>query len=149
MSLTNSEHEELIELYDKQLYELNEKHLLSFIRQAWDILEPGTKFINNWHIEYTCEHLEAVYSGEIKRLLINIPPGHMKSIMVTVCFPAWVWIQNPYKRFISACYSQEISTDLSVKRRDLIFIRLFEILFTEPYKHNNITLHGPLELLTP
>ena len=53
------------------------------------------EFQSNWHIDAICDHLEAVADRQIKRLLINIPPRHMKSLGANVFFPAWVWAQNP------------------------------------------------------
>ena len=52
-------------------------------------------FTGNWHIEAICEHLEAVADWQINRLLINMPPRHMKSLGANVFFPAWIWAQNP------------------------------------------------------
>ena len=57
---------------------LAEKSLSQFVRQAWHVLEPATDFVHGWHIDVICEHLEAVTNGQIKNLIINIPPGCMK-----------------------------------------------------------------------
>ena len=65
--------------------------LIGFVRLAWKILEPNTTFVENWHIHAICEHLEAVTDGRITRLLINVPPGSMKSLLVSVLWPAWEW----------------------------------------------------------
>ncbi len=54
------------------------RHLVDFIRQAWPILEPETPYRHSWHIDAIAQHLEAVSSGQIRKLLINVPPGHMK-----------------------------------------------------------------------
>jgi len=61
--------------------------LYEFVRQAWPIVEPGVEFIPSWHIELICEHLEAISAGELRKLLINIPPRHSKSTIVSVMFP--------------------------------------------------------------
>src|SRR4029077_2222407 len=61
---------------------------------SWRLVEP-TAFLNNWHIDAICEHLEAAADWQINRLLINIPPRHMKSLGANVFFPAWVWAQGP------------------------------------------------------
>jgi hypothetical protein len=58
--------------------------LIGFVRLAWKILEPNTTFVENWHIHAICEHLEAVTEGRITRLLITVPPGSMKSLLVSV-----------------------------------------------------------------
>ena len=48
--------------------------LAEYVREAWPLLEPGTEYKHNWHIDLLCEHLEAVTRGEIRNLIINIPP---------------------------------------------------------------------------
>lgn len=71
-----------------------EGSLIEFIRQGWRWIEPA-EFVPGWHIEAICDHLEAILNGEIKRLLINLPPRHMKSIALNVFMPAYAWAQNP------------------------------------------------------
>ena len=66
-----------------------ERNLPEFIRQAWPVIEPGTTFIDNWHIDCIGEYLEAVNRGQITRLIVNMPPRHMKSLEITVCYPAY------------------------------------------------------------
>jgi hypothetical protein len=53
--------------------------LIEFVRYFWPVLEPQTELVNGWPLEAICQHLEAVTFGEIKRLLMNVPPGFMKS----------------------------------------------------------------------
>jgi predicted phage terminase large subunit-like protein len=97
-----------------------EKDLSVFTRQAWQVIEPGTDFIGNWHIDLIGEYMHAVARGEIKRLIINMPPRHIKSILITVCFPAWVWIEQPHKRFIKVSYSDALSKKHNIMARDVI-----------------------------
>ena len=60
-------------LKQEKLKRAAETSLFEFLKQAWPIIEPGTDFKSNWHLETICEHLEAVAEGEIQNLLINIP----------------------------------------------------------------------------
>ncbi|HUK89449.1 MAG TPA: phage terminase large subunit [Blastocatellia bacterium] len=94
--------------------------LREFVRQSWRILEPFTPFVDNWHIGLICEYLEAVSAGELLRLVINVPPRHMKSILVTVDFPAWEWTFNPSLKFFCGSYVAALSTQHSVACRRLI-----------------------------
>ena len=71
-----------------------EHSLVDFTKAAWSLVEPGA-FLPNWHIDAICEHLEAAADRQINRLLINIPPRHMKSLGANVFLPAWVWAQDP------------------------------------------------------
>ena len=101
---------------------LAEKSLSHFIRQAWHVVEPGNPFISNWHIDCICEHLEAVSAREIRNLIINIPPRHMKSLLVSVFWPAWTWgpHQNPSECWLYGSYSPKLATRDSVKARRII-----------------------------
>lgn len=94
--------------------------LYEFVKQAWGTMEPGVPFIPSWHIEEICEHLEAVSAGEIKRLLINIPPRHSKSTIVSVAWPMWEWITQPEQKFLAASYSGNLSIRDNLKARRLI-----------------------------
>ena len=58
--------------------------LAGFVREAWRVLEPNARYVHSWHIDAICSHLEAVTSGRITRLPINVPPGSMKSLLVSV-----------------------------------------------------------------
>jgi hypothetical protein len=94
--------------------------LRQFVEQAWPILEPEALFIPNWHVDAICAHLEAVIDGRIRRLVINVPPGFMKSLLVCVFWPAWVWTFRPGWRGIFSSYAGDLAIRDSVKCRALI-----------------------------
>ena len=96
------------------------RSLRDFIRQAWHVLEPDTTYKHNWHIDAIADHLEAVSRGDIKKLIINVPPGHMKSLSVCVFWPAWDWISFPHLRWLFASYASQLSSRDSIKTRTLI-----------------------------
>ena len=73
--------------------EICTRSLMQFIKRAWGQVEQD-EFVDNWHIQAMCEHLEAVSSGQIKRLLINVPPSSMKSLTNSVMFPCWEWAKG-------------------------------------------------------
>lgn len=77
--------------------------------KAFSIVEPSTKYEDNWHVEVICAFLEAAYKGEIKRLLINLPPRTLKSYLVARAFPAWAMGNEPSTKFISTSYGHEVS----------------------------------------
>jgi len=85
--------------------------LLEFVRYFWHILEPGTKFRDGWALEAICEHLEAVTFGEVTKLLINVPPGFMKSLLTDVFWPAWEWgpMEMPHVRYVAFSYSSSLT----------------------------------------
>lgn len=97
-----------------------ERTLPAFIEQAWAVIEPGTPYIDNWHIHLIGEYMQAINQGQIKRLIINIPPRNMKSIEATVCYPAWTWTKSPEKRFIKVSYADTLSRKHNILTRDII-----------------------------
>lgn len=102
--------------------ELCSRSLAEFVKQSWHVLEPGHPYIHGWHIDAVSEHLEAVTHGKINRLLINIPPGTMKSTLTSVLWPAWEWgaKQLTHKRIIGASHEQGLAVRDSMKMRRLI-----------------------------
>lgn len=118
--LTEYEEVELLALLEAEQKEGIENSLAEYIKEAWHVIEPATAYIHNWHIDCIAEHLEAVNLGQIKRLLVNLPPRNMKSIAVTVKYPTWTWIRQPHKRFISLSYSDILSRNHNINRRDII-----------------------------
>src|SRR5260370_41417837 len=62
-----------------------------YIRQAWHVVEPSTVYLENWHIDLIAEYLEAATAGQVKRLLINMPPRYAKSTCVSIMWPTLVW----------------------------------------------------------
>lgn len=97
-----------------------ESSLHEFYKHTWPILEPGTPFIDNWHIHAICEHLEALYARAIRNLIINMPPRFSKSTLCSVTFPAWIWVKNPAFRSVFSSYSAALSTRDSVQCRRVI-----------------------------
>ena len=100
--------------------ELARRYLGEFVRQAWLVIEPSTPLVPGWHIDAIIAHLEAVSRGQIRNLLINVPPRHMKSLLVSVFWPAWEWIRWPERRWLYSSYAASLSIRDSVKCRRLI-----------------------------
>lgn len=103
-----------------------EQSLIKFLAGGWKYIDPS-RFTSGWHMEAVAEHLEAVTRGEIRRLLINIPPRMTKSLLVSVAWPAWTWAQReithlsgPQVQFLTSSYAQSLSLRDSVRCRRLI-----------------------------
>lgn len=107
------------------------KDLSSFIRKSFDIVSPGTKYLHNWHVELISKYLEAVKDGDIKRLVINIPPRSLKSISVAVSFPAWILGHDPTKKIICSSYSQSLAIKHSLDTRTIIDNPFYKFLFPD------------------
>ena len=72
------------------------------------------------HIRFLCEKLEAVARGDIKRLMISMPPGHAKSFTASQHFPAWYLSKYGNKNLICATHTQELSDSFGLKVRNII-----------------------------
>lgn len=110
------------------------RSLAEFIRQAWHVLEPANPLVWGWHIDAICEHLEAVTRGDIRQLIINVPPGHSKSLCVDVFWPAWIWTTNPHWRSLFCAHSLPLATRDSKKCRDLVESDWYQKLFRPTWK---------------
>jgi predicted phage terminase large subunit-like protein len=98
------------------------RHLAEFAKQAWHVLEPATELKWGWALDAICEHLEAVTSGDIRRLLMNVPPGSMKSLLTGVIWPAWEWGPRDLQsmRYLGTAHKQELAVRDNMKCRRLI-----------------------------
>jgi len=98
------------------------RSLANFAKESWHVLEPSTPLKWGWALDAICEHLEAVSSGEILSLLMNVPPGTMKSLLTGVIFPAWEWgpRQMPELRYMGTSHKQDLAVRDNLKCRRLI-----------------------------
>jgi len=96
------------------------RSLKAFTKAAWPTIEPGVDYQDNWHLDAISDHLQAVVEGDIRHLIINVPPRHSKSISVAVALPAWVWSRDPSKKFLFASYASSLSIRDGTKCRRLI-----------------------------
>lgn len=99
--------------------ERGRRSLARYARLAWSLVEPNP-CIWNWHLDAMSEFCTGLFYGQFKNGLITIPPGLTKSLFVSTFFPAWVWIQDPTKRFIAASYAQDLSEKNAKLHRDLV-----------------------------
>ena len=119
--------------------EAAESDLVEFIRQSWSVIEPGQAYVEGWHVGAMAMHLEHCFGGEnegeINRLLINIPPGHMKSLM-GVFYNAWLWgpKNRPWIRFLCASHAQTLAIRDTMKFRRLILSDWYQDLWGDRVK---------------
>jgi predicted phage terminase large subunit-like protein len=107
--------------------------LAGFVREAWHVLEPNTAYLHSWHIDAICQHLEAVTDGRINRLLINIPPGSMKSLLVSVLWQAWEWgpCGKRSLRYVATAFNDGPVKRDTRKVRDLILSPWYQALWPQ------------------
>lgn len=133
MALTKKEQREILWMEDELLRRRCVGSFAEFVRWAWPIVEPNTPFVDGWHIDAIGMHLEASLHGQVRNLLINMPPRHMKSTLIGVMFPAWVWLRFPSKKFLYSAYAESLSVRDSVKCRMLIESYQYRKLFNPPW----------------
>ena len=117
-----------------------EDSLYTFLQYSWRYVDPSP-FQPGWVLEAICEHLEAVVDGDIRRLIINIPPRCGKSTITSVCFPAWVWAQRydsptsgPSVPLLHASYAMNLALRDSVKCRRLIESPFYQRMWGERFQ---------------
>lgn len=142
--LSRPEAEEYLALLEEQHRRREAKRLLTdraaivarcstlhgFIEEFWYVLEPVAQFKTGWALRTMCRHLEAVTAGDIKRLLITVPPGMMKSLLL-VFWTAWEWGPKgmPHIQVLSTSYSQKNAFRDNQKLRDLVSSEKFQALW--------------------
>ncbi len=114
--------------------ELCRRSFFRFVQEFWECVIPETP-VYNWHIPYLCQELEDLTENVCIRkpkkydALINIPPGTTKSTIVTIMWPAWLWIKDPTLRIISNSYSHDLSIEHALKSRDIILSDKYKLFF--------------------
>jgi predicted phage terminase large subunit-like protein len=100
--------------------QLLKNNFSAFIAKTLATTDPGAEYLPNWHIDLIAEYLEAARRGEINRLIINLPPRSLKSVCVSVAWPAWILGHDPRSRILAASYASSLSIKHSVDCRLVI-----------------------------
>lgn len=138
LALPMPELEAMREDSDKALFAYDrfrlQRSLHEFVVWAWPLVEPDVEFKDNWHVVELCSVLERLvlpkaHERRLRRVVANVPPGTMKSLLCSVFFPAWVWTRFPEKRFICASYSSLLSNRDNLRMRDLVTHPEYQRLF--------------------
>ncbi len=112
----------------------------AFVHKAFTTLCPGQDYVSTWHVEAIARQLERVRRGEIRRLIINMPPRSLKSITASVAFPAFILGRDPSRRIICVSYSGDLARKHSNDFRALIeapwYRRTFPNARIGPYKNS-------------
>jgi predicted phage terminase large subunit-like protein len=103
--------------------------LYAFIHRSFLELNAQAKFHSNWHLEILSAKLREVSEGKCRRLIINIPPRHLKSHSASIAFPAWMLGIDPTKHILSVCYAQDLSDKLARDCRQLMQTPFYKNLF--------------------
>lgn len=135
LPLTALTDEELVTRFEALEAQQAKAELHFFVQKTWHLVEPKKPFVDNWHIQRICRELEKVTRGEIKRLILNIPPGTLKSLLL-VFWRAWEWASNPELRYLTASYSPDLTIRDNLRVRQIITSKWYQKYFT------NVQLKG-------
>jgi hypothetical protein len=91
-----------------------------FLRRCLMTLNPGSPYLPNWHISAIAYKLERIRRGKINRLIINVPPRHLKSLTVSVAFPAFLLGHEPWHRIFAISYGDELSLKHALDFRSIV-----------------------------
>jgi hypothetical protein len=94
-------------------------------------IDSGTRYLPNWHIDLIAEYLAAAERGEVTRLIINMPPRALKSICVSVAWPAWLLAHDPKRRILAASYASGIAIKHSIDCRQVLRTPWYQELFPQ------------------
>jgi len=116
-----------------------EGDLIDFVKYVWPIVEPAIPFIEGWSLSAIADHLQAVTRGEIRRLLINVPPGFSKSLLTDVFWPAWEWgpQNHPSYRYICASYASHLTERDNMRCRNVVMNDRYQRLWGNRFKISN------------
>lgn len=120
---------------DEVIRERSKRSLAKFIEYCWPIIEPAMPYSPNWHIDFIAAHLQAITEGVVlddgsyyNRLLVNVPPGCMKSLLLTCFWPLWEWGPRnmPSMRYICVSHSQDLAIRDGLKMRRVVESEWFQ-----------------------
>ena len=101
----------------------------SFAARSFRELNPRTPFAMNWHVELIAAKLAAVHAGRIRRLIVSLPPRHLKSHLASVAFPAWCLGHEPSTESLCVSYAQDLADKLSRDCRRILASDWYQRLF--------------------
>ena len=102
-----------------------------FLHRSIMTLNPGTPYLPNWHLSAIAYQLERIRRGEIKRLIINMPPRHLKSQTVSVAFPAYLLGLEAWHRIFCISYGGELSSKHHNDFRSIVASRWYRRAFSD------------------
>lgn len=119
----------LFEPSDTLTHAMQRQHFGTFIAKAFATVNPGIEYSHNWHVDVIAEYLEACRRGDVRRLIINMPPRYLKSLIVNVAWSAYLLGHNPRTRIISASYAQALSVKHALDTRLVLQSEWYQQLF--------------------
>jgi predicted phage terminase large subunit-like protein len=102
---------------------------MAFTEFAFGVVRPNTLFKPNWHLEALAHKLTQVAAGEVRRLIVTMPPRNLKSLFASVALPAWFLGHNPAERVVTVSYSDQLARAHANDFRRLVNDPLYQATF--------------------
>jgi len=120
----------MLEILTRAEYEtMLRQDFSTFAARCFYDLNPQTELALNWHIEVIAAKLTAVRQGKIKRLIINLPPRSLKSLLASIAFPAWCLGHEPSSQILCVSYAQDLADKLARDCRSIMISEWYRRLF--------------------
>ena len=133
----------MLNSYNIKLYKIFNKVIKTnfkfFLQKAFYLLHPCTEFKYNWHIDLITEYLQALEKGQIKRLIINIPPRYLKSFCISIAWSAWLLGKKPTCKIIVASHNMMLARKFSQDTRTIVNAGWYKQIFQTRLSHNQNT----------
>jgi hypothetical protein len=123
------------------IYAAARQDFLAFAQKAFEIINPGTLFLDNWHIAAIAYALEEMSAGKHRRQIINMPPRTLKSQLVSVIWPAFLLGHNPAAKIIVVSYAEPLAELLSNQTRQLMLSDFYQEVFSHTRLGRQTNLH--------
>lgn len=124
--------------YVAMLAEEAHDSLAAFVWQCWSVLEPGRTLEWGWHLDLICRTLERVTAGELQNVLICVPPGTAKSLIASVYWPAWWWLRDPGRRYLTLSSSDAVAIRDSRRMREVVKSPWYQRLVAEQVRRGRV-----------
>ena len=115
----------LEELESAKKRELSQNNFMNFVGEMW------SAFIHGKHHEIMAEAFEKVARGDLKRLIVNMPPRHTKSEFASYLLPAWFLGQYPDKKIIQTAHTAELAVGFGRKVRNLVNSKDYKAIYPD------------------
>lgn len=109
----------------------------AFVTKVFGEVAPGSKYLNNWHIDVICDAIMDMYEGRHNRQIINMPPRYMKSLICSVALPAWILGHNPKAQILCVSYNDELADKFAISCRDVMQSDWYRELFPMTRLHQS------------
>lgn len=106
------------------------QNFYTFVKKAFNETHGSEHFHDSFAIELICDRLEKCMRGEIRKLIINIPPRNLKSFIASVCLPSYLLGKDPQKEIVCVSYSSDLANKLSRNTRTLMEMPFYKEIFT-------------------